>query len=511
MLKENSLILKNSAILYVRLVITSITGLISSRILLQELGASDFGLYSVVGGIVILLSFLNTIMMSTSFRYIAFELGRGNIEDVNKVFNISLILHISLALLVLIFAESIGIYYIHHYFNIAVDRIDDAIFVFRFSVLAALFSITSVPFQGLITAKENFTVRALIEVLFGILKLGVVVCLIYYAGNDLRLYSVLTAVVIICTSLLYVFYCKLNYTVIVSWNLQKDKTKYREMIGFSAWIMLGVGASVGKVQGAALIINSFFGTILNASFGIANQVNAIIQMFAQNVGQAAVPQITKGYGSKNSDRTKYLATYISKYSFFLVLLPAIPILLETDFILNLWLKKVPIYTRIFVQLMIVNVLIDSMISGIPAVISASGKIKWFHITTSVLMLLSLPIAYLLFRFGYPPYYIIIIFIVIAFINTIILQVLLKIILKFDIKYLITKAYLKILSVVLFTSPLFILTYLSQPSFFRFVILSIGSLIWTCIGIYIVGLERSEKDKIILATHKFVFKIKNTIS
>ena len=508
MLKDNSLIIKNSAILYIRLIITSITGLVASRILLQVLGASDFGLYSVVGGIVILLSFLNTIIMQTSFRYIAFELGRGNIEDVNKVFNISLVLHISLAFLFVIFAELIGIYYVHHYLKVPIGRIDDAIFVFRLSVLAAFFSILSVPFQGLITAKEKFSIRAIIEILSGILKLGAVVGLIYYAGNSLRLYAVLMAVVLIITSILYILYCRKNYTTTVSWNLQNDKAKYKEMIAFSGWIMIGAGASVGKVQGVALIINSFFGTILNASFGIANQVNSVVLMFSQNVGQVAVPQITKGYGGGNTDRTKYLATYISKYSFFLILLPAIPILLETDYILNLWLVEVPRYTSIFVQLMIINVLIDSMISGIPAFINASGKIKWFNITTSTLMLLCLPFAYLLFRLGYPPYSIIIVYIVVALINTIVLQILIKIILNFDVKFLITKSYLKILSVVLFISPMFTITYVFQSSIFRFVLLSIGAVIWTCCAIYFVGIEKKEKERLISVLNKIFGKIKN---
>lgn len=491
-MNENTTILKNSGILYVRLILTSITGLISSRILLQELGVSDFGLYNVVGGIVVLMSFLNTVMTSTSFRFIAFELGKGDSEGVNKVFNISLVIHIFLAIIVVVFAETIGMYYIKHYLNVPAGSINDSIFVFRLSVLATIFTIISMPFQGLITAKEKFSIRASIEVLSGLFKLGSVVGLIYYAGNVLRLYAVLIAVVLIIISLLYILYCWIKYKDIIFWNLQKDKTKYQEMLSFSAWILLGAGASVGKVQGAALIINAFFGTILNASFSIASQVNSVVLMFSQNLGQAAIPQITKSYSIGNTERNKQLVTFISKYSFFLMLLPALPLLLETEFILNLWLTEVPIYTTIFCKLMIINALIDTMSAGLPALINASGKIKYFQIILSSIMLLSLPIAYILFRFGFPPHYFLLTFIGLSIINTIIRQILLKIILKFDIKYFIKKSYFQILKVAIIIIPLFMVLPLFQSSLTRFVLFSFISIFWTLLSIYFLGLEKSEK-------------------
>ena len=167
--------------------------------------------------------------------------------------------------------------------------------------------------------------------------------------------------------------------------------------------MLGAAASVGKTQGAALIINSFFGTILNAAWGIANQVSILISMFSQNLSQAAIPQITKNYSGGNTDRSSELVFHISRYSFFLMLIPALPILLETDYILKLWLTDVPEYASIFIKLMIVYALIETMNAGVPALIQASGKIKWFQIINSIILLLSLPVAYFLFALGFPPY------------------------------------------------------------------------------------------------------------
>lgn len=439
-----------------------------------------------------MIGLVNTAMISTSFRYIAFEIGKGNTEEVNKVFNISLILHACLALLVILLAETVGVYYIHHFLNVPAERIADAIFVFRFSVLATIFSIFSIPFQGLITAEEQFLVRSLIEVLLALLRLVAAILLIYYGGNQIRLYSVLTALAIAITSVLYIVYCHKKYASIVSWDFQTDKAKYREMMSFSGWTMLGGAACIGKVQGAALIINAFFGTILNASFGIANQVNQIVLMFTQNLGQAAIPQITKSYSSGNSDRTIQLVFYMTKYSFFLMLLPALPILLETNFLLNLWLDKVPEYAVLFCQLMIWNALIDCLSAAIPAAVHATGKIKYFQILSSTISLLSLPVAWILFKYGYSPYSILVVSILTALVNVIVCQVLLKRLIHFDVKGLFKASYLKILYVVTLVSPLFWVKNFYDENVFRFMFLSLTAVVWLAAAIYLVGIEKKER-------------------
>jgi len=424
-LNENFLIFKNSGILFLRLLVTSIIGLFTSRFVIQSLGASDFGLYNVVGGLVIIIAFLNTVMTSTTYRFIAFEMGRNNKEGVNKVFNISLIIHICLALLVLILTETAGIYYVKNYLKINPGKLNDAIFVLRFSTYATIFSILSIPYQGLVTAQEKFATQAVIELVKSILVFLVAFALVYYIGNKLKFYAYLIAVVNLVPTLLFLYYCRRKYSEIVKWNFQRWGPKYKEMLSFSGWITLGAAASVGQTSGSALIINTFFGTVLNATFGIANQVNSIVLVFARNLGQAAIPQITKSFSSGNLERTISLSAYISKYTFFLMLLPALPILLETDYLLNLWLGELPPYTGIFCQLMIINALIGGLGGGLPAVIQATGKIKYFQIILSATALLSLPIAYFLFKVGCPPFSILVAFIITALINVVSWQVLLK--------------------------------------------------------------------------------------
>ncbi|MDD5151332.1 MAG: oligosaccharide flippase family protein [Flavobacterium sp.] len=501
---SNSIILKNSFILYIRLLVTSILGIITARVLLDSLGVEDFGLYAVVSGVVMMISLLNTVLISTSFRFIAFELGKGQDGDVNKIFNISLALHLSMAVILLLLAETVGIYYIENYLKVAVGRMDAAIFVFRLSVYAAIFAIISIPFQALITAKENFKIRALIEIVTATAKLVAAYFLLSYSGDRLLFYAILILCATVLGPIAFTVYCKINYKKFTYFKISKDWKVYKEFFSFSSWIMFGAGASVGKVQGTALIINAFFGTALNASFGLANQLNTFVLMFAQNVGQAAVPQITKSYSAGNIERTKTLTAVISKFSFFLMLIPAIPILFQTEFILKLWLKELPEYLIVFSQLMVINALIDSSVSGLPAAIQATGKIKIFQIILSSNLLLALPISYLFFYFNFPPQTILFVFIAVSLVNNIIAQFFLKLTIGFDIKDYFKRVYLGIIGVGILVSPMYFLVDWFKKDLLSLLLFSMISTGWVIITIYIVGLtvnEKLEVKEIILKTKR----------
>lgn len=502
-MNSNARIIKNSGILYIKLIVTSVMSLFTSRLVFQSLGASDFGLYGVVGGIVVIINIFNTMMISTTYRYIAFEMGKNDFGELNKIFNISLVLHACLAFTVVSLAETFGKYYILHYLNVPTDRIHDAIFIFDISVLATFFSILSVPFQGLIVAQEKFSIQAAIEIISCVLRLCVAIAIFYYIGNKLQLYSIFVAIVTVFPSVIYVLYCRKKYAFIISWSFQRDKLKYKEMISYSSWLFLGTCAYIGRIQGSAVIINLFFGTVLNASFAIANQLNSLVLMFAQNLSQATIPQITKSYSSGNSERMTQLACYISKYSFFLMLLPALPILLETNFLLSLWMGKVPDETSLFCQLMIVNALLDSMVAGLPAVIQATGKIKYFQIILSTISLLSLPLTYIFFKNNYPPYTILMVYLVTAFINIFIWQVLLKIVINFDIMFLIKKSYLRIIYVGVLVSPLFYIKNLYPDDIIRFVFLSMLAVFWLIIVVYFIGMEMKERKLIAITLKGFI--------
>ena len=505
-MSDNSRIAKNSLILYFRLIIVSIIGLLSSRFILQALGASDFGLYSVVGGIVFMMAFLNNVMVSTTYRFIAFELGTGDSNGINRVFNISLVIHIFLAFLVILFAETIGVYYIRNHLTISVGKLYDALFVFRFSIGSTFVSILSVPYQGLIIAKEKFSVTAAIEILRSCLAFGVVILVLFSIGNQLRLYAVLIAIVSILPPVLYFLYSRYRFSSLIKWNFQKKKGKYKEMIGFSGWIMFGAASSAGEIQGSALVINLFFGTVLNAGFGIANQVNNVVKMFARSINQAVIPQITKSFSGGNTERTMQLVIYSSKYSFLMMLIPSLPILLETDFILKLWLKEIPEYTSIFIKLMIVNALITTMNAGIPAAVHATGKIKYFQIIISILSLLGLPVSYILFKFGSPPYLLLIVYTVIAIFNFFVVQILLQRLIQFDIRMFYQKAYFKMIKVSLAILPLFLMTNLFLSNLTRFIGITLLSVPWLFAAIYLFGMEEKEKEMVVNYVRLFILRL-----
>lgn len=502
---SNKVILKNSLILYLRLIITSILGVITARILLDALGVEDFGLYAVVGGVVLMMNFLNTVLISTSFRFIAFELGKGDNGDANKIFNISLMLHFSLGIVLLLLAETLGVYYIENFLKVASGRLDAALLVFRLSVFAAIFSIISIPFQGLITAKENFKVRALIEILTATGKLIAAYFLLSYNGDRLLLYAGLMLLVSVLAPIAFTVYCKVKYKVVTHFKVSKDWKIYKEFFSFSSWIMIGAGASMGKVQGTALIINAFFGTALNASFGLANQLNTFVLMFAQNVGQAAIPQITKSYSSGNIERTKNLTATISKFSFFLMLIPAVPILLQTEFILKLWLKELPDFILIFSQLMIINALIESSISGLPAAVQATGEIKYFQIILSSNMLLALPVSYLFYYFSFPPQTILFVFIAVSLVNNLIAQFFLKYTIGFEIIDYFKRVYLGITGVLIFISPLYFLVDFFQNSLVGVILFTMVSTLWLLISVLLLGLTKQEKKVVMEVIQK---RIKN---
>lgn len=493
MSKDNNLIFKNTGILFFRLILISGIGLFTSRFVIRSLGISDYGLYNVVGGIVVMMAFLNTVMVTTTYRFIAFEIGKGNSEGVNKVFNISLIIHLFLAFLVLFLTETIGVFYVKNYLTVDAGKLYDALFVLRFSTYATVVSIVSIPYMGLITAKEAFGVQAVVEVIRSILGLIVAITLIYFLGNRIRMYAVLIVVVNLIPPAILFVYCKNRYKEIVKWNFQKEKDQYKDMLGFSGWTLIGAAASVGKTTGTSLVINFFFGTILNAAFGIANQINSLILMFAMNLSQAAIPQITKSYSSGDTSRSIMLASYISKYTLFLMFIPAFPILLETEFILNLWLGEVPIYTAIFCQLLVVSTLISGLGNGLGAVIQATGQIKYFQIILSTTSLLSIPIAYFLFRFGMPPASIIVVIIATTSINVVFTQILLKYIMNFNVISFLKISFLKVFYVAILTFPLFFIKNLFTSGLTRFILFTGFSVLWLLIVIYFAGLESKEKE------------------
>ncbi len=493
---SNKRIAINSVVIFIKLCATSIIGLFSSRFILQSLGASDFGLYNVVGGIVVLLNVLNTSMVTTTYRYIAYEMGKGDDGNPNKVFNTSLAIHFGFALLILIVGGLLGEWYINNYLNVESSSLPDARFVFRISILTTMLSTIFVPFQGLLVALEKFTITAVFDIITRVLAFVGVLYLLSYSGNRLRLYCIIMlSVSVIHYLLIYLYTHRCSYEII-AFCPSKDKKLYKDMFSFAGWILIGASASIGRSQGSAIIINYFFGTLVNAAYAVARQVESYILMFSRSLNQAAVPQITKSFSGGDKQRSERLASYISKYTYILMSLVAFPVLLEMNFLLKIWLKDIPEGATIFCQLLVLNSLLGCIGEGIPALVQASNKIKVFQITLSTLTLMGLPLAFVAYKHGAPAYSILIIYCVIEITNAFVRLYLLKRELGLDVKFFVHTSYLRILYI---SIPMIILFFVYDSSSFSMTghilgLIGLESYVIACVVLF--GIDSREKNIII---------------
>lgn len=491
-MNENKKIALNSVILFVRLCVVSVIGLLSARYVLQALGAADYGLYNVVGGVVALLNVVNTAMLTTTYRYIAYELGKGDKGHCTMVFNASLAIHTLFGLMILIIGLPLGELYVSNYLNVCSESLENAHFVLRISILTTMISTILVPYQGLLIAFEKFNVSAVIDILTQILKLVAILFFLKAIGNGIKIYALIMLIYTILSSSMSLVYCYSHYPKICKLKFCKNFKLYKEMFSFTVWILFGACSSVGKTQGSAMIINYFFGTVINAAFAIANQIEAFVLMFARMLNQAAVPQITKSFSSGDEARSVKLASYISKYTFILMSLVAFPIIMEMDFILRLWLKEFPEGTVPFCQLMILGCLIGCMGEGIPALTQASGKIKYFQLILSSIALLGLPISYVCYSQNAVSYSILIVYCVISFIVAFIRLVLLKYILNISVRVFFMTSYFRI---ILISIPLIVLFQFYDSTKFSTIehIVALFYLeIYLLIDIFVLGIDNSEK-------------------
>lgn len=512
-MSDNKRIAKNSLMLYVKLLVSTFVGLFTTRLVLKELGADDYGLYSVVGGVISMMGFLTSTLAATTYRFVAVEMGKGSTDKINKIFNSSFIIFILIGFLLVAIGETIGVWYVKNHLNIEADRVEDALFVLHFVIASTFLSVVSISYQGLITAHENFLVRVSIEIITSLLRLGFLILLIYYVGNKLRAYAVIMMIVMLVPSLLYFIYCRFYYFEEVRWKINRDIEVYREMLGFSSWMVFGSFARMTENQGGKIIINLFFGTIVNAALGVASQIYSYLTIFVQNVSQAAVPQIMKSQGAGDNVRTVNLVYSVNKYSYFILLCISTPIILSIDPILEFWLTDVPQYTRQFAILMLINGLISVSGTSLGGAIQATGKIRVNQIFSSAFILLTLPLTYLLFKLGYPPYFLTVAIIIISiFIRMLRAWVLSNLINEFVLKDDFKKVILPAIIVTIAILPLYYLRPYYGNSLYSIILFSIFSIIYTSLFIYFIGLNVNErkvvKKNIIKYSEGIISKIKN---
>jgi O-antigen/teichoic acid export membrane protein len=493
---NNKRIAKNTFILYIRMFFTMGVSLYTSRIVLNTLGIEDYGVYSIVGGIVTLFSFFNGAMTSATQRFLAFDIGKNDLVQLKKTFNATLNIHIGIGILVLILAETVGLWFVNNKLNLPLDRMTAVNWIYQFSVFTLLLGIIQVPYDALIVAREKMDIYAYMSFVEAFLKLVIVYLLVVFAFDKLILYAGLLFFVSFLVRMGHKYYCKRYYEE-SKYQFYFDKSYYKVLLSYSGWNLFGNIAGVARGQGSNILLNIFFGTVLNAAYGISMQVQTTVQSFVLNFQMAVNPQIIKQYAAGNTDQCLKLIFQSAKFSYFLMFIIACPIIFNIDFILELWLKNPPKYTSIFVTLSIVSILIDC-ISG-PLMIGAqlTGDIKWYQVTMGTFVFLCLPISYLFLKCYSDPS---IIFIVIIAVNTISLFIRLQFLKKMidlDIKSFILNVLSKIIIVTaIMALPFYFINISTQNPYLDFFIKSISFTVINLLSIYLIGLDISEKNLII---------------
>lgn len=398
---SNKRIAKNTLMLYFRMLFSMGVGFYTSRVVLNTLGVTDFGIYNVVGGIIGMLGFLNGTMAGASSRYIVFYLGKGDSKRLNEVFSTSVNIHLFMAGLILLLGETIGLWYLYNKFQVSVDRFDASFWLYQLSVGSTILTILNVPYNATIIAHEKMSAYAYISLIDIFLKLLIALSLQWMTCDRLIIYGILIFCVQALDFFIYRQYCKSNFKEVIYHRIW-DKALTKEMTGFAGWNIFGSLATTCYTQGINLVLNLFFGPTVNAARGIAVQVQGVISQFVWNFQTALNPQITKSYAEKNISRMHNLIYASSKYGFLLLFCMALPVILETHILLKAWLGIVPEYTITFFRIIILISMVDATSNALITSALATGKIKKYQIIVGGILLLILPVSYFVLKLGANP-------------------------------------------------------------------------------------------------------------
>lgn len=383
------------------MLVLMLVSLYTSRVVLAALGVEDYGIYNVVGGIVVLFTFINNAMVTSTQRYLNYELGRDDLPQAKKVFSISLNIHILIAAIVLLLAETIGLWFLNTIIQYPEAREFAVKVTYQLSILTTCLKIIRAPYNAAIIAHERMSFYAYLSIFEAVLQLCIAFLLMACKSDRLILYSMLLCVVAVIVNLCYYAYCKTKF-LICNYKLYKDKTLYRQLLSFSGWSLFGGVANMGASQGLNMILNVFFGVTVNAAMGVATQVNSAVTSFVHSFQTAFNPQIVKSYAAGDYSYFIKLILSTSKYSYLLLFILALPIYICCPEVLNVWLTEVPDYAVSFCRLMLIFALLDALQGPLWYSVQATGKIKTYQILMSLMILANLPIAYVCLKFGYSP-------------------------------------------------------------------------------------------------------------
>ena len=505
---DNKRIAKNTIFLYFRSFLMMAIGIYSSRVILQALGVDDYGLYGAIGSIVAMFTIINGVLSVGTSRFLTFELGRNDFEKLRKTFSASLVMHTAMALILFVLLETIGLWFVNNRMNIPAGREFAANVIYQLSILSCMLSLTQVPYTACIIAHEKMDVYAYVGIVEVTFKLLLVILLLYVPfADNLIAYAIILAIWSVGLQIWYRYYCYRRFSE-SHLMIVKDKTIYKSMLSYSLWDFVGQFCGTGNSQGLNILINMFFGVTVNAARTIAFQVENAITQFSNNFMTSVNPQIVKNYACGNKDRFFQLIYEAGRYSYYLLFMVSLPIFLESDYILQLWLVEVPEYTSLFLRFIIaitlVRVIARPLINGV----HATGNVKVLNLTSGVYSAGTfLPAVYLFFKLGFPVWWC---FIIQSFNASICTMLEIRALYKqvpFDVKDYLKKVYVWPISVSLIACvPSSLIVFNVESSFVRLCITIIISIVSTLFCVYYLGIDKKTRNKVLNVVNSKIKRI-----
>lgn len=489
---NNKRIAKNTLLLYFRMMLLMLVSLYTSRVNLNALGVDNFGIFAVVGGLVSMFHIVSSALTGSINRFLTFELGREDYSRLKRVFATACGIQYFLVLIVAILAETIGLWFLNNKMVIPPDRIYAANWVYQLSVLSFCLDLLTIPYTSAIIAREKMSAFAYISILQAVGKLLIAYLIMISPIDRLIWFAALLLVNSTIIRFIYIIYCKRHFEECRT-SISFDPEMRREMFGFAGWNFIGTIAAIMRDYGGNIVINLFFGPAVNAARGIAGQVNGAVSSFVDNFQTALKPQITKSYASGNYDYMFDLIFQGARLSYYILLILVMPIIFNVHYILLLWLGQVPEHTEIFVILILIFSLSESLANPLITAMLATGNIKKFQIVVGGLNLLNVPMSYMILRLGGAPEFVIVVAIVISIMCEISRAILLRKLINLSVRQFIQKVYINVISVTLvaLVAPLFVSREMNE-TFLSFILISIVSVVSTLLSILYVGCNNKER-------------------
>ena len=501
---NNSRIAKNTLFLYLRMILVLVVSLYTTRVVLNALGVVDYGINNVVAGFVSMFAFLNTSMSNGIQRFYNFKLGSEGEEAFTKVYNMAMLIQLLLAAIVLILLETVGLWYLNNKMVIPADRMMTARWIYQFSVISLVLVIMQIPYSAAIMAHERMNYYAYVSIIEVALKLGFAFLLPHVKSDRLFVYGCYSLGVSVLNFLLYFCYSKKNFKNI---RLQKGfhKDLFGNMLSFSGWNIFGTFAYMIKGQGLNVLLNAFFGPVVNAARGISGMIGNAIQGFQSNIVISFRPQLVQSYAEGNLDRVRNMMFSLSKISFIMLFMLSMPVMIELPYILHLWLGDVvPEYTIQFTTLMLINMIVSGLNTPLSQVVHATGKMKNYQIGTSVVICSVLPFSWVFLKFGGSPVVVYLISLFVTLLNQVVCLILLKEIFPYRIKDYLKKVILPCLIVSILSSLLpFVLHCFINTTFVKLLLVVVVGVGGTLLFSYLFALSNYEKQLLKGIARKFI--------